>query len=59
MEGNLYLCPKIIIDSEKLMYAPIVVSVYDRLEHLQRCVESMKPNDLAPESELYIQSEDP
>ena len=41
------------------MYAPIVVSVYDRLEHLQRCVESLKRNDLAPESELYILSDAP
>lgn len=39
------------------MYAPIIVSVYDRLEHLRRCVESLKANKLAIESILYVVSD--
>ncbi|MDO5429831.1 GNAT family N-acetyltransferase [Parabacteroides sp.] len=38
-------------------YAPIVVSVYDRLDHLKRCVEALKENSLAKESTLYIVSD--
>lgn len=40
-----------------MMYAPIIVSVYDRLEHLQRCIESLKANKLAAESILYVVSD--
>ncbi|RHU26113.1 glycosyltransferase [Parabacteroides sp. TM07-1AC] len=40
-----------------MMYAPIIVSVYDRLEHLRRCVESLKANKLAIESILYVVSD--
>lgn len=41
------------------MYAPILVSVYDRLEHLRNCIESLKncPESLA--SELYVASDFP
>lgn len=39
------------------MFAPIVVSVYDRLDHLKRCVESLKTNNLAIESILYVVSD--
>lgn len=39
------------------MLAPIVVSVYDRLEHLRRCVESLQMNKLATESVLYVVSD--
>lgn len=34
--------------------APIVVFGYNRPEHLQRCLESLSANALAPESELFI-----
>ena len=37
--------------------APIVISVYDRLEHLRRCVDSLKRNELASYSELYVISD--
>lgn len=40
-------------------YAPIAVTVYDRLNHLTRCVESLKNNSLARYSELYIISDAP
>lgn len=38
-------------------YAPIAITVYDRLEHLKRCVESLQKNSLAIYSELYIISD--
>lgn len=38
-------------------YAPIIVSVYDRLEHLKRCVKALLDNELAAESVLYIVSD--
>lgn len=38
-------------------YAPIAITVYDRLDHLKRCVESLLNNSLAPYSELYIISD--
>lgn len=39
------------------MLAPIIVPVYDRLEHLQRCISSLQMNDLAIESILYVVSD--
>lgn len=41
----------------KSTYAPIVVTVYDRLDHLQRCIEALKSNSLASESELFVLSD--
>lgn len=39
--------------------APIVLFVYNRLEHTKRTVEALKKNDLASESELFIYSDGP
>lgn len=41
----------------EIRYAPIVISVYDRLDHLKRCVESLLRNSYAPYSELYVISD--
>ena len=38
-------------------YAPIIISVYDRLDHLTRCIESLQRNELARYSELYVISD--
>ena len=40
---------------EKL--APIVISVYTRPDHFKKCILSLKENDLACESELFIYSD--
>jgi hypothetical protein len=37
--------------------APIVVTVYSRLEHLKACIESLGRNDLAGASDLYVVSD--
>lgn len=39
--------------------APIVVTVYHRLEHLQRCIEALCRNEQAKESELIVLSDAP
>jgi len=39
--------------------APILVSVYTRLTHLQNTIRALQHNDLAKESELYIVSDGP
>ncbi len=39
--------------------APIVLFVYNRIEHTKRTVEALLKNDLASESELYIYSDGP
>mgnify|MGYP001029948564 FL=1 len=36
------------------MYAPIIIITLNRYEHLVRCIESLKRNPLACETELYI-----
>ena len=41
----------------EVAYAPIVVSVYDRVDHLKRCIEALLTNDLASESVLYVVSD--
>lgn len=41
------------------MSAPIVISVYNRPEHLKRCVASLAANPEAEETELYIVSDAP
>ena len=40
---------------EKL--APIVISIYTRLDHFKKCILSLQENDLACESELFIYSD--
>jgi len=37
--------------------APISVSVYDRIYHFRKCIESLKKNDLAKHSILYVFSD--
>lgn len=39
--------------------APILLFVYNRLTHTQRCVEALSRNPLASESELFIYSDAP
>ena len=39
------------------MIAPIIVPVYDRCEHLQRCISALQKNALAKDSVLYIVSD--
>ncbi|WP_297963003.1 glycosyltransferase family 2 protein [uncultured Anaerovibrio sp.] len=39
------------------MLAPVVIFVYNRLEHTQRLVESLAKNTLAAESEIFIFSD--
>lgn len=36
------------------MYAPIIIPTLNRYDHLVRCIESLKRNPLAHETELYI-----
>jgi len=43
----------------KNQYAPIVLFVYNRLEHVTRTVCSLLTNDLSRESELFIYSDGP
>lgn len=43
----------------KIKLAPIGLSTYSRLMHLQQTVEALKKNTLAAESELYIFSDAP
>lgn len=40
-------------------YAPILLFVYNRLEHLKQTMETLQNNTLAAESELYIYSDAP
>lgn len=39
------------------MLAPIVVFVYNRLDHTKRLIDSLRKNELAKESKLYIYSD--
>jgi len=39
------------------MTSPILLFVYNRLSHTQRCVEALQRNTLSQESELYIYSD--
>lgn len=41
------------------MLAPILITVYNRINHLKRTIEALKKNDLASESILYIASDAP
>lgn len=40
-------------------YAPIIVPVYHRVHAFRRCIESLKANSLAKESDLFIVSDAP
>ena len=40
-------------------YSPIVISVYDRLDHLKQCVDSLKTDAVSRYSDLYIVSDAP
>lgn len=42
-----------------VQYAPILVTVYDRLSHFKQCIESLKACPEAKESVLYIASDAP
>lgn len=37
--------------------APVLVGVYDRLDHFKQCIESLKRNNLASETDLFIASD--
>lgn len=39
------------------MAFPVLISVYTRLRHLQKCIESLSENDLAKETDLFIVSD--
>ncbi|HET9570528.1 MAG TPA: glycosyltransferase family A protein [Bacteroidales bacterium] len=41
------------------MHAPVLISVYTRLNHLKNCVESLQANELAPQTDLFIVSDAP
>jgi hypothetical protein len=41
------------------MAAPVLISVYTRLKHLQGCIDSLKENELAIETDLFIVSDGP
>jgi hypothetical protein len=43
------------VSQEKL--APIVISVYTRLDHFKKCILSLQENELSCESELFIYSD--
>ena len=45
------------IGPKNTIYSPILVSVYDRLEHFQRCISSLERCDEAKKSELFIASD--
>ena len=42
-----------------MVLAPVVLFVYNRIEHLKKSLESLKNNELASESELFIFSDGP
>lgn len=37
--------------------APVIVTVYDRLQHFQKCIAALQRNRLSAESELYVVSD--
>lgn len=37
--------------------APVIVTVYDRLEHLKECIDALRGNQLSAASELYLVSD--
>lgn len=42
-----------------MSHAPIIVTVYDRLQHFQQCIGALQRNGPAKESELYVVSDAP
>ena len=42
-----------------MSYAPIVLFVYNRLDHVHKTVQALQKNDLASESDLFIYSDGP
>lgn len=40
-------------------YAPVIVSVYDRPHHFKQCIESLKRNEGADKTRLFISSDGP
>lgn len=40
-------------------YAPVLISVYNRLEHLKKCVDALRNNPEASKTSLYIVSDGP
>lgn len=42
------------LHSTAMIYAPILLFVYNRLTHTRRCVEALLKNQLSAESELFI-----
>ena len=45
------------IQNSNLDFAPIVLFVYNRLDHTRQTVEALKKNELAEESDLFIYSD--
>ena len=41
------------------MFAPIIVFVYNRLQHTKKTIDALRKNEFAEESELYIFSDGP
>lgn len=41
------------------MAAPVLITVYTRINHLKGCVESLQMNELASQTDLYIASDAP
>ena len=37
-----------------MTYAPIIIPTLNRIEHLTRCIESLRKNRLADKTDLYI-----
>lgn len=42
-----------------MIHAPIIVTVYDRLQHFQQCIAALQRNRASGESELYVVSDAP
>lgn len=38
-------------------FVPVLVSVYDRIGHLQRCIDSLRANEVSRLTELYVVSD--
>ncbi len=41
------------------MAAPVLITVYSRINHLKSCIESLQMNDLAKETDLFVASDAP
>lgn len=47
------------LEKSQKKYAPVLISVYNRLKHLEKCVDSLKSNEFAKFTDLYIVSDAP